>query len=460
MSGRRVVVTGLGLVTPLGVGVKKSWTALLAGTSATVSLGDRPQFSAIPSKVAALVPDFNPKEWLAPGDDRKMAKFTQYAISAAEQALQDAGYRPETDEQREMTGVCCGSGIGSFEDAVDTAVIYHEGVSKSLKKIFKIQQIRFLTHKQGYRKVSPMFVPRLLINMAAGHLSMKYGLRGPNHSVSTACTTGLHAIGDASRFIQSGDADVMLAGGSESCIHPLAMAGFARAKSLSTAYNDDPAHASRPFDRGRDGFVIGEGAGMVVLEVLFIYIYIFLLMYILLMFQELEHAKKRGANIYAEIKGYGLSGDAHHMTAPPDDGRGAALCMRRALAKAQISAVQVGYVNAHATSTPLGDVAENRAIKAVLSNLDPSKINISSCKGAIGHLLGAAGAVESIFTILALKDQVLPPTANLDSPGDPPEEFNCNYVPKIAQEHEFNVALANSFGFGGTNGSLCLTKFT
>lgn len=318
-----------------------------------------------------------------------------------------------------------------------------------------------LRQDQGFKKVSPLFVPRLLINMAAGHVTMKFGFNGPNHAASTACTTGAHAIGDASRFIQFGDADVMLAGGAESCIHPLAMAGFARAKSLSTHYNDEPERASRPFDKGRDGFVIGEGAGVLVLE-------------------ELEHARKRGAKIYAEVLGYGVSADAHHLTAPPEDGRGAFLAMKRSLIQAGIKPKEVDYVNAHATSTPLGDAAENRAIKTLLlgedGHVSAKNVTISSSKGQIGHLLGAAGAVEAIFTIKAVHEvgeldhmqmilsltkiqNIVPPTANLTDLEDTETEFSCNYVPIEPQEKQVDVAICNSFGFGGTNASICFRKY-
>ncbi|KAK8202176.1 Mitochondrial beta-keto-acyl synthase [Zalaria obscura] len=428
---RRVVVTGLGAVTPLAVGVRQTWRRLLDGHCGIKSIKDRsPQFAALPSQVAGVVPigsrengGWTAKEWLQPGDERKMALFAQYAMASAEEALNDAGWSPESPEDLEATGVYIGSGIGSLDDVVDTTLAYEKG---------------------GYRKVSPLFVPRLLINLAAGHISMRYGFKGPNHAATTACTTGVHAIGDAARMVAFGDADVMVSGGAESCIHPLAIAGFARARSLATDWNESPHEASRPFDRTRAGFVIGEGAGVVVLE-------------------ELEHAKARGANIYAEVKGYGLSSDAHHMTAPREDGEGPFLAMKRALKNAGIKPAAVDYVNAHATSTVLGDAAENRAIKTLLLGEDGKRhaqeINVSSTKGAVGHLLGAAGAVEAIFTVLAIQEGVLPPTLNLTQPGDPPEEFDCNYVPQTAQQHQVEVALSNSFGFGGTNASICLAKY-
>ncbi|ORY02914.1 3-oxoacyl-synth [Basidiobolus meristosporus CBS 931.73] len=437
IATRRVVVTGLGLVTPLATGVKASWERLINSKSGLVSLTkeNRPEhfpstqhdFDGLPSTVAGVVLRgsktenlFDPSEWLERGDDRKMADFTQYALCAAQQALEDAGWLPDNEEDRIRTGVCVGSGIGSVEDIASTANTYYN---------------------QGYRRVSPMFIPRILVNMAAGHLTLKYGLKGPNHAASTACTTGAHSIGDAMRFIQFGDADVMVAGGSEASITPLSIAGFARAKSLSTAFNQDPTAASRPFDKGRDGFVIGEGSGIVVLE-------------------ELEHAKKRGAHIYAEIRGYGLSGgDANHMTAPPEDGNGAARAMKRAMEVAGLSASDIDYINAHATSTPLGDAAENRAIKSIFQNKDAKRIAVSSTKSAIGHLLGAAGAVEAIFTILAVNKNVVPPTLNFEQPSCS-TEFNLNYVPKVAQEKEVRAAITNSFGFGGTNASLCFSKYS
>ncbi|KZM18974.1 transferase [Ascochyta rabiei] len=427
---RRVVVTGLGLVTPLGIGVRRTWQRLVDGHCGITTIKDRsPQFAALPSHVAAVVPEgmrtdgkWNAKEYLNAGDERRMARFAQYAMVASEEALSDAGWAPKKEEELEATGVYIGSGIGSLDDAYDTAVAFDKG---------------------GYRKVSPLFVPRLLINLAAGHISMRYGFMGPNHAATTACTTGAHSIGDASRMIQFGDADVMVAGGAESCIHPLAISGFARARSLATEFNDRPTEASRPFDKERDGFVIGEGAGVVVLE-------------------ELEHAKARGARIYAEIAGYGLSSDAHHMTAPREDGQGPRLAMKKALKHAGLKPASVDYVNAHATSTPLGDAAENRAIKGLLLGEDgkaqASEINVSSTKGAVGHLLGAAGSVEAIFTILGLHNNILPPTLNLQNPGDPAAEFNCNYVANEAQQKEVNVAMSNSFGFGGTNASLLFRK--
>ncbi|KAF9325244.1 Mitochondrial beta-keto-acyl synthase [Podila minutissima] len=427
---RRVVVTGLGLVTPLGIGVEQSWSRLISGECGVVSLKDLPSpnglpgFETLPSQVGAIVKrtggkelgGFDSTEWLERGDEKRMAMFTQYAIAAARMAIKDAQWENTTEDEKERTGVCLGSGIGSLDDMASTTLAYAEN---------------------GYKKMSPMFVPKILINMAAGHLTMKFGFKGPNHAVSTACTTGAHSIGDAMRFIQYGDADVMVAGGSEACIHPLAVAGFAKAKSLATKYNDSPSEASRPFDRDRDGFVIGEGAGVLVLE-------------------EYEHAKRRGAHIYAELRGYGLSGDAHHMTAPPENGTGAAMAMRRALKAARLTPADVGYINAHATSTQLGDIAENRAIKAVFDGHHDS-LAVSSTKGAVGHLLGAAGAVEAIFSILAVKHDILPPTLNLYNHDDS-GEFTLNYVPLKAQEKVLKAAITNSFGFGGTNASLCFAK--
>jgi len=393
---RRVVVTGLGAVTPLAAGIKQTWHRLLASHSGIVSTDSKgPAFASLPSRVAGLVPlgsrddgRWQAQDWLPASEERQMALFAQYAVASTQEALTDAGWFPSREEDLERTGVTLGSGIGNLDEAYSTSVAFDKG---------------------GYRKVSPLFVPRLLINLAAGHVSMKYGFKGPNHAATTACTTGLHAIGDASRMIAFGDADVMVAGGAEACVHPLAVAGFARARSLATGWNEEPEKASRPFDRGRAGFVIGEGAGVVVLEV-GLRCSMILLMVVVVAddVQELEHAKARGANIYAEIKGYGLSSDAHHMTAPREDGQGPYLAMRSALRHAQIEPRNVDYINAHATSTSLGDASENRAIKRLLlgdnGKQRASEINVSSTKGAIGHLLGAAGAVEAIFAILAVRD--------------------------------------------------------
>ncbi|RPB02216.1 3-oxoacyl-synth [Choiromyces venosus 120613-1] len=425
---RRVVVTGMGAVTPLAVGAAKSWQRLIEGHCGIKSIQNRPEFAGIPSQVAATIPPgtsanggWDPNEWLAQGDARRMALFTQYAIAAAEEALNDAGWKPTSQGELERTGVCIGSGIGSLEDMYDFSKSLLEG---------------------GVRKLSALFVPRLLINLAAGHITMKHGFQGPNHAVSTACATGAHSIGDASRFIHFGDADIMLAGGSEACIHPLSLAGFSRLKSLSTSHNSSPTRSSRPFDRDRSGFVMGEGAGVLVLE-------------------ELEHARARGASIYAELRGYGLSSDAHHITTPPKSGGGAYLAMKRALQHAGVRPKEVGYINAHATSTSLGDAAENNAIKRLMlgdGGLDKAgQVTVSSSKGAVGHLLGAAGAVEAIFAVRALKEGLLPPTLNLENTT---HEFDCNYVPLKAQSKDVDTVLSNSFGFGGTNASLCFSKIT
>ncbi|KAI8819438.1 thiolase-like protein [Fimicolochytrium jonesii] len=436
---RRVVVTGLGLVTPLGTGVAHSWERLIAAHSGIVSLNGRihPEtgttYNGIPSQVAALVPKpggvrgeedvgvFRVEEWLTKAESRNMAPFMHYASSVAQQALTDAGWETRTARDKERTGVCFGSGIGCLEDIAATAASFSES---------------------GLKKISPYFVPKILINLAAGHISMKHGLQGPNHAASTACTTGAHSIGDAMRFIQYGDADVMVAGGAEASVSPLAMAGFAKSRALSTKYNHDPPSASRPFDSHRDGFVIGEGAGCVVLE-------------------SLEHATKRNARIYAEMRGYGLSGDAFHITAPPEDGNGAARAMCRALETAGMRREEVDYVNAHATSTGLGDLAETRAIKSVFGP-HAANLAVSSTKSAIGHLLGAAGAVEAIFTILAIHHNILPPTLNLHN-ASPAEEFSLDYVPlearRVTKEGGVRAALTNSFGFGGTNACLAFAKY-
>ncbi|OKL61588.1 putative 3-oxoacyl-(acyl-carrier proteun) synthase [Talaromyces atroroseus] len=428
---RRVVVTGLGAVTPLGVGIRRTWSRLLDGHCGIVNVADRhPRFAEIPSQIAAVVPPGTRKdggwkasEWLTRDEERKMARFAQLAMAATEEALDDAAWRPTSTEQLEATGVCLGSGIGNFDEVYGTVVAFEQN---------------------GYKKISPLFVPKLLINLGAGHISMKYGFMGPNHAVTTACTTGAHSIGDAARFIAFGDADVMVTGGAESCIHPLALGGFARARSLSTGFNDNPTKASRPFDADRQGFVVGEGAAVLVLE-------------------ELEHAKARGAHIYAEFIGYGTSGDAFHLTAPKENGAGALKAMRKALMHAKIPPAAIDYINAHATSTVVGDAAENAAIKALLlhgadgeSKQKPADINVSSTKGAIGHLLGAAGAIEAIFSVLAIHENIMPPTINLENRTP---DFNCNYAANSAQERKIDTVLTNSFGFGGTNSTLCFVRY-
>ncbi|PCG91914.1 Thiolase-like, subgroup [Penicillium occitanis (nom. inval.)] len=408
---RRVVVTGLGAVTPLGVGIRRTWSSLLDGRCGITNVADRhPRFAEIPAQIASVVPSGTRKdggwtasEWLSRDEERKMARFAQFAMAATEEALADAAWRPTSDEQREATGVCLGSGIGNFDQIYNTVVDFENN---------------------GYKKVSPLFVPKLLINLGAGHISMRYGFMGPNHAVTTACTTGAHSIGDAARFIAFGDADVMVTGGAESCIHPLALGGFARARSLATNFNENPTKASRPFDADRQGFVVGEGAAVMVLE-------------------ELEHARARGAHIYAEFKGYGTSGDAFHITAPKENGAGALAAMRKALKHANIPPSAVDYVNAHATSTVVGDAAENAAIKALLldstggqGKQKPSDINVSSTKGAIGHLLGGAGAIEAIFSILAIHENIMPPTINLETQT---AEFDCNYAANEAQERKIDI---------------------
>ncbi|KAI1805643.1 3-oxoacyl-synth [Daldinia bambusicola] len=426
---RRVVVTGLGAITPLGVGIRHTWNRLVAGHSGIVSVADfEPQkrWRELTSTVAGIVPksgpgetSWRPDDWLTAADQRRMSTFAQYAMAATEMALEDAAWKPHKQEDLESTGVCLGSGIGNLDEMYNTTLVYE---------------------RDGYKKVSPLFVPKILINLAAGHIAMRYGFQGPNHAVTTACTTGAHSIGDASRFIAFGDADVMVAGGSESCIHPLTFAGFGRSRSLSTAFNYDPPSSCRPFDLQRDGFVVAEGAAVVVLE-------------------ELEHAKSRGACIYAELKGYGSSGDAHHMTAPREDGSGAYLSMKKALKHAGIKPHQVDYINAHATSTSVGDVAEALAIRSLMmgeeGHSSESQVSVSSTKGSIGHLLGAAGAIEAIFAVLAIAENILPPTLNLT---DPDVEPKFNFVPLKAQEKKVNVALSNSFGFGGTNATLVFSQ--
>ncbi|KAI5855577.1 putative 3-oxoacyl--synthase [Durotheca rogersii] len=424
---RRVVVTGLGAVTPLGVGVRHVWNRLVTGQSGIVSvagLQSHPRWPHLTSTVAGLVPksgsqhDWRPDDWPSI-DQRRMSEFTQYAIAAADMALEDAAWKPRKPVEFEETGVCLGSGIGNLAHIYDTSLSYEEN---------------------GSKRLSPYFVPKILINLAAGHIAMAYGFQGPNHAVSTACTTGAHSIGDASRFIAFGDADVMVAGGTESCIHPLTFAGFGKSRSLSTAFNDDPPSSCRPFDRRRDGFVVSEGAAVVILE-------------------ELEHAKARGAHIYAELKGYGTSGDAHHPTAPRKDGHGPYLAMRKALKNAGIKPRQVDYINAHATGTLIGDAAEAHAIRLLMVGEEgyasEEHVALSSTKGSTGHLLGAAGAIEAVFSILAITTNTLPPTLNLQEPDIVPR---FNLVPLEAQKKKVNITLSNSFGFGGTNATLVFAR--
>jgi 3-oxoacyl-[acyl-carrier-protein] synthase II len=419
MNMRRVVVTGIGLVTPLGIGSDNVWRRLLNGES---GIGAIQSFdvSDLPAKIAGQVPRgetsegrFNVDDWVPPKDQRKMDAFILFAMGAAIQAIEDSGWKPEDEESRERTGVMIGSGIGGLPGIAETAVILAE---------------------RGPRRVSPFFIPASLINLASGNLSIRYGFRGPNHAVVTACSTGAHAIGDAARLIMLDDADVMVCGGTEAATCRIGLAGFAAARALSTAFNDEPTRASRPWDRDRDGFVMGEGSGIVVLE-------------------EYEHAKKRGAKIYAEVVGYGMSGDAYHMTAPAPDGNGAFRAMTNALKRAQLSPDKIDYINAHGTSTPLGDEIELGAVKRLFGD-HAYKLSMSSTKSAIGHLLGAAGSVEAIFSILAMRDSVVPPTLNLENPS---EGCDIDLVPKQAKERKIRYALSNSFGFGGTNASLIFT---
>jgi len=413
---RRVVVTGIGLVTPLASGVEPSWKRLIAAESGVRSIQSI-DVSDLPSKIAGQVPigdaandHFNADDYVLPKDQRKMDQFIIYAMGAATQAVQDSGWLPEDEESRERTGVLIGSGIGGLQGIYEASVLLHE---------------------RGPRRITPFFIPAALINLASGNVSIKFGFKGPNTSVVTACSTGAHAIGDAARLIGLEDADVMVAGGAEATICRIGIAGFAAARALSTGFNDTPERASRPWDRARDGFVMGEGAGVVVLE-------------------ELEHAKRRSAKIYAEVIGYGLSGDAHHITAPSEDGSGAERAMRAALKRAKFNPEDIDYINAHGTSTPRGDEIELRAVKRVFGDW-AYKLSMSSTKSAIGHLLGAAGAVEAIFSILAIRDQVVPPTLNLD---DPSEGCDIDLVAKQAKSRKVRAALSNSFGFGGTNASL------
>jgi len=416
---RRVVVTGLGLISPLASGVEPTWKRLLAAESGVRSI-QRCDVSDLPSKVAGEVPfgdaandHFNANDYVPPKDQRKMDQFIVYAMGAATQAVLDSGWQPEDEGSRERTGVLIGSGIGGLQGIYDASVLLHE---------------------RGPRRISPFFIPAALINLASGNVSIRFKFKGPNHAVVTACSTGAHAIGDAARLIALDDADVMVAGGAEATICRIGIAGFAASRALSTGFNDTPERASRPWDRDRDGFVMGEGAGVVVLE-------------------ELEHARRRGAKIYAEYLGCGLSGDAHHITAPAEDGGGAERAMRAALKRARLNAEDIDYINAHGTSTPLGDEIELKAVKRVFGDW-AYKLSMSSTKSAIGHLLGAAGAVEAIFSILAIRDQVVPPTLNLDNPS---EGCDIDLVAKQAKQRKVRAVLSNSFGFGGTNASLIFT---
>jgi len=415
---RRVVVTGIGLVSPLGANVKTTWDALIASKSGIGLIKSFDPPEELTCKIAGEVPQrseenpngFNHEDYISNKDQRKMDQFIIYAVSAAVQAIEDSGWEPKNQEDFEMTGVMIGSGIGGLRTIEESAIKMHE---------------------QGARKISPFFIPASLINLASGQVSIRYGYQGPNHSVVTACSTGAHAIGDAARIISSGDADVMIAGGAEAAVCKVGMAGFAAARALSTAFNETPTKASRPWDKDRDGFVMGEGSGVVVLE-------------------EYEHAKKRGAKIYGEVVGYGLTGDAYHMTGIHPEGRGAFRSMQMALKKSGLSIEDIGYINAHGTSTPMGDVIELAAVQRLFEpNLH--NLSMSSTKSSIGHLLGAAGSVEAIFSMLAMNSGILPPTLNLDTP---PEEAKIDLIPHKAKEKKVKAVMSNSFGFGGTNATL------
>src|ERR1700759_5544122 len=417
---RRVVVTGLGMVSPLGCGIEPIWKRILNGESGArkIETFDVPDLA---SQIACVVPrgdgsndTFNPDQWMEPKDQRKVDDFIIFAMGAAHQALDDANWHPESEEDKCATGTMIGSGIGGLSGIADTSILLKE---------------------RGPRKVSPFFIPGRLINLASGYVSIEHGLKGPNHSVVTACSTGAHAIGDGARLIALGDADVMVAGGTESPICRIGMAGFCAARALSTGFNDAPEKASRPYDKDRDGFVMGEGAGVVVLE-------------------EYEHAKRRGAKIYAEVTGYGLSGDAYHIASPTPDGDGAFRSMSAAMKRAGISASDIDYINAHGTSTQVGDEIELGAVERLLGNA-ASKGSMSSTKSSIGHLLGAARAGEGLFSILAIRDNIAPPTINLENSS---VETAIDLVPQTARKREINIALSNSFGFGGTNASVIVHR--
>ena len=418
---RRVVVTGMGMLTPLGCGVDATWSRLIEGRSGAKRV-DRFEVNDLACQIACMIPygdgsdgTYNPDQWMEAKERRKVDDFIVYAMCAARQALDDAGWKPQSYEEQTSTGVLIGSGIGGIEGIAETAVTLHE---------------------RGPRRVSPFFIPGRIINLAAGHVSIEFGLKGPNSAVVTACSTGAHAIGDAARLVGLGDAEVMVAGGAESPVNRMSLAGFGALRALSNGYNDNPTRASRPYDKDRDGFVLGEGAGCVVLEAL-------------------DHAKARGARIYGELVGYGLSGDAYHITAPDPNGDGAYRCMAMAMKRAGVTPDDIDYINAHGTSTPLGDEIELGAVERLVGNA-AGRISMSSTKSCIGHLLGAAGAVEAIFSILAIRDGVAPPTINLENPS---VESAIDLVPLTARKREISTALSNSFGFGGTNASLVFRRY-
>ncbi len=415
---RRVVVTGLGMVSPLGCGVDTTWKRLLAGESGARKI-TKFETDDLPCKIACEVPRegegaFIQDDWIEPKEAKRIDDFIIFAMAATDQALADAGWHPKTDADQCATGVMIGSGIGGLPGIYDTSIVLHE---------------------KGPRRVSPFFIPGRLINLCSGQVSIKYGLKGPNHSVVTACSTGAHAIGDAARLVMLGDADVMVAGGAEASICRLGIAGFTAARAMSTGFNETPEKASRPYDKDRDGFVMGEGAGIVVLE-------------------EYEHAKARGAKIYAEVTGYGLTGDAYHITSPAPDGNGGFRATEMALKRSGLGVGDIDYINAHGTSTPVGDEIELGAVQRLFGN-SIETMSMSSTKSSIGHLLGAAGAVEAIFTILAMRDNIAPPTINLDNPSI---ETDMDLVPNTPRKKEINAILTNSFGFGGTNASLIMQK--
>lgn len=421
---RRVVVTGMGMVSPLGMGVDHNWTALSAGKSGITAITHF-DVSDISSQIAGVVPrsadeapsngGFNPDLYVEPKEQRKIDDFTIYALAAAQEAVEDSGWVPQTEEDQNRTGVMIGSGIGGLQTMNETAMVLAE---------------------RGPRRISPFANPAMLINLASGHVSIKHGFRGPNHAVVTACATGTHAIGDAARLVAFGDADVMVAGGAEAAVNRLGVASFAAVRALSTGYNDRPTEASRPFDEGRDGFVIAEGAGVVILE-------------------EYEHAKARGAKIYGEVVGYGLSGDANHITSPAPDGNGGYRAMEAALKRAGINPDEIGYINAHGTSTPVGDGIECTAVKRLFGSAIDT-VSMSSTKSAIGHALGAAGALEAIYALKAMETGILPPTLNLENVSEPCQGIDL--IPHNAKEKKITAALSNSFGFGGTNASLVFKK--